>query len=119
MKTSPDRSFVVEPPEAGLRLDAWLAAALGASRAAARRELDAGRVRVDGRPVGLSDKGDRVALGAAIDVAGWTPPEERTPIPEPDAPLVELERGPGWVAIDKLIHALRGKDEGVRKKAWR
>nr|MDJ0787816.1 RNA pseudouridine synthase [Myxococcota bacterium] len=72
---------------------------------------------VDGRPVGLSDKGDRVALGATIDVAGWTPPEERTPIPEPDAPLVELERGPGWVAIDKPagqpVHPLRAEETGT------
>ena len=117
MSEAADRSFVVESPEAGLRLDTWLAAALGASRAAARRELDSGRVRMDGRPVGLSDKGSRVAVGSAIEVKGWTPPEARTPIAEPDAALVELNRGPGWVAIDKPagqpVHPLSAEETGT------
>lgn len=104
-------------PESGWRLDAWLAAALGASRAEVRRELARGSVTVEGRPVGLRAKGTTVAAGTTVEVASFEPPAERAPEPEPDAPLVLLASGPGWVAVDKPagqpVHPLEPGERGT------
>ncbi len=108
--------YTVATGEAGWRLDTFLAASLGASRAQVRRELERGRVRVDGRPVGLAAKGMRVEAGVAVEVEAWTPPARRTPIPEPGAPLRVLAEGPGWVAVDKPagvpVHPLQSDETG-------
>ncbi len=121
MSPHPDRAFVVESTEAGWRLDAWLAAALGASRSAVRRCLDGGRVRVDGRAVGLGDKGQPVVEGARVEVSAWTDPADLMPVPEPEAPLAVLDEGPGWVAVDKPagqpVHPLAEGEGGTALNA--
>jgi 23S rRNA pseudouridine1911/1915/1917 synthase len=86
---------------AGQRLDLFLAAALGSSRADVRRLLARGHVRVDGARVGEAAKGLRVAAGARVTVADWTPPALRQAASEPERPLVVLAEGPGWIALDK------------------
>lgn len=58
--------FVVGSSQAGERLDAAVSAALGSSRAAARRLVAEGRVRVDGR---VARKGSGLAAGAVVTVA--------------------------------------------------
>ena len=114
---SPDstRAFVVGEREAGWRLDAWLAAALGISRAAARRELARGAVRVDGQPAAL--KGARVEAGARIAVTAFEPEAERTPLADPEAPLSVVAEGSGWVAVDKPagvpVHPLAPDERGT------
>jgi 23S rRNA pseudouridine1911/1915/1917 synthase len=111
------RSFVVGEREAGLRLDAWLAAALGVSRAAARRELERGAVRVDERRARAAAKGQRLAAGARISVEAFAPQDARVPLPEPEAPLRVLAEGPGWLAVDKPagvpVHPLDPDERGT------
>ena len=95
------RAFTVEARESGWRLDVWLAAQLGASRAQVRRELARGAVSVDGHEVDLRAKGRPLQVGTRVEVSAFTPPEHQTPIPEPEAPLQILAQGAGWVAVDK------------------
>lgn len=91
----------VEENESGLRLDVYLALALGVSRAEARRVLARGDVSLDGRSVGLSEKGDALAAGSRLEVRAPRPPHEQRPSPAPDFALCELARGEGWVAVNK------------------
>jgi 23S rRNA pseudouridine1911/1915/1917 synthase len=111
------RSFVVGEGEAGLRLDAWLAAALGVSRAAARRELARGTVSVDGRRAGPTLKGRPLAAGTRIAVEAFAADAERAPVAEPETPLRVLAEGPGWVAVDKPagmpVHPLLPGERGT------
>jgi len=70
--------FEVGAEGAGQRLDALVSQALGLSRAAARRLVAAGRVRLDGR---APRKGASVGAGAVVTVAG---PLSREVEPVPD-----------------------------------
>jgi len=79
-------SFVVGEDEAGLRLDLALAAACGQPRSQVRRWIEAGRVRVAGRPARASQK---VAAGDLLEA-------------EPPAP-VRCELDPEAIALD-LLH---------------
>jgi 23S rRNA pseudouridine1911/1915/1917 synthase len=75
--------FTAGPGEAGLRLDAALAArGLAASRAAAQRLIDAGLVTVEGsaRP-----KSHKLVAGETVDVAEPPPPP-----PPPEAPALAI-----------------------------
>lgn len=110
-------SFEVAAGEAGARLDVVLAAHLGVGRAAVRALLERGAVRVAARRLGYRDKARAVAAGERIEVAGFAAPDARRARPEPDAPLVVLAEGPGWVAIDKPagrpVHPLREDEAGT------
>lgn len=105
----------IQKDETGLRLDVYLALALGVSRAEARRVLARGDVSLDGRSVGLSDKGAMLEAGCKLEVRAPRPPREQRPLPEPDAALEEVARGAGWVAVNKPagvpVHPL-AEDEG-------
>lgn len=93
----PEYSFEVGPGDAGMRLDAVVARALGLSRGWVRKLLGAGLVRLAGRPAA---KGAILRAGDRIDVL---------PFPRPDAgPLANvgialpvLRETAGLVAIDK------------------
>ena len=87
--------------DGGRRLDVFLAERLALSRSEVRRLLASGRVRIEGRLVSDAAKGTPLAAGAAVAVAAFARPEERRARAEPDAPLVVLARGPGWLAVDK------------------
>jgi 23S rRNA pseudouridine1911/1915/1917 synthase len=108
-------SFEVAEGEAGARLDVVLAARLGIGRAAVRALLERGSVRLGPQRLGYRDKARAVAAGARIEVEGFAAPDARRARPEPEAPLVLLAEGPGWVAVDKPagqpVHPLR-EDEG-------
>lgn len=110
------RSLPVGEAEAGRRLDLFLAERLRLSRAQARRLLARGAVTVSGRPVAESAKGEPLAAGATVEVAPFTRPEDLRAIPEPEAELRVLARGPGWLAVGKPagvpVHPLREDERG-------
>jgi len=109
--------FTVESTEAGARLDAVLAARLSLSRAAARRLLERGAVRVDGRRASERAKGRPLAAGARVEIAAFTPPDEARPVADAAAPLVVLAEGSGWLAVDKPagvpVHPLEPDETGT------
>jgi 23S rRNA pseudouridine1911/1915/1917 synthase len=95
--------FRVEPDRAGARLDHVVAAALpGRSAAAARRLVERGAVRVDGR---IGKKGDRLSLEQTVEIddaaAALESPEGRGVRADPAAPLSVLRVDPAFVAVDK------------------
>lgn len=77
------REFVVSADEAGTRLDAFVAAHAGVSRAAAARSISEGSVRVDGKP---ASKSLRVLNGMSIAVSLRESDDEAGPEPE-DIPV--------------------------------
>ncbi len=83
--------------DAGQRLDAFVAQRLSVSANRARRLIEAGHVRVDGK---LGKKGQVLARGAEI-----TAPEpdalQASPVPQPDAPLTILYEDHQLVVVDK------------------
>jgi 23S rRNA pseudouridine1911/1915/1917 synthase len=104
--------FVVEAPEAGLRLDAFLVRrGQAASAAAARRLLAGGEVSVGGRP---ARKGLRLEAGMTVDVRRAAAPPG-PPAPAPEVPLEILYEDEWIVAVAKPAglpsHPLR-PDEG-------
>ncbi len=111
------RSFLVAEAEAGSRLDRYLCGALSASRAQVRKLLARGGVTVDDRVVSPGDKGVPVTAGARIEVARFRPPASQHPIPEPEAPLLILARGDGWIAVEKAagtpVHPLAEEERGT------
>jgi 23S rRNA pseudouridine1911/1915/1917 synthase len=106
----PERSLEVGPAEAGQRLDAVVARALGLSRGWVRKLLDAGRVRLAGKPAA---KGAILRVGDRIDVLPFARPETG-PIANPEIVLRILRESAGLIAIDKPaglpVHPL-GPDE--------
>ena len=111
------RAFVVAADEAGLRLDQYLALALGVSRAEARRVLARGGVAADGRAVTLREKGRALRAGAALTVAAFAPPALQRPRADASAPLHVLARGAGWLAVNKPagvpVHPLAENETGT------
>jgi 23S rRNA pseudouridine1911/1915/1917 synthase len=105
---------VVSEEHAGERLDAYLAHELGLSRAAARRLLARGAVRISGRPA--TAKGETLRLGLKVEVAAFTPEPLLHPQAEPELPLRVLAQGPGWLVVDKPagvpVHALAPGERG-------
>ncbi len=102
--------------DAGLRLDVFLADRLALSRAQARRLLERGAVRVDGRCVAVRAKGLAVSPGSWIEVEGFRRPEEQRALPEPERPCTLLASGEGWIAVDKPagvpVHPLAEAERG-------
>jgi 23S rRNA pseudouridine1911/1915/1917 synthase len=96
-----DRSWLVSETEAGARLDVFLARVLGASRGQVRALLAAGGVRVDAGAAGLAAKGHLLVEGQRVVLSEPTLAAAAAPTPEPDAKLVVLAEGDGWLAVDK------------------
>jgi 23S rRNA pseudouridine1911/1915/1917 synthase len=113
----PRHEFEVSVEEAHERLDVVLARRLDLSRAQTRRLLESGGVSLDGSPVGRAVKGLALEAGSRIGVTGFVHPRDRAAVPEPDAPLVVLGEGPGWVAVDKPagmpVHPLEPDETGT------
>ncbi len=106
-------TFTVAPGEAGLRLDAFLAArGVFASTTAARRWLaeNAGRVRVEGK---LARKGERLQPAQRIEVLGAPAGEVLQPEP---GPLEVLHEDAALVVVAKPAgvptHPLRAGETG-------
>ncbi len=93
----PQRSFEVGPADAGQRLDAVVARALGLSRGWVRKLLDAERVLLAGRPAA---KGTILRAGDRVDVLDFAGPEAG-PIANPAIALPILRESGGLVAVDK------------------
>ncbi len=93
--------FQVDGQAAGERLDSFLAARLGLSRAETRRILARGVVRLDGRRIDAGAKGERLMLGARIHVDPFRPRAEERVTPEPELELGVLAEGGGWLVVDK------------------
>lgn len=91
----------VEPEEAGTRLDAWLSARLGISRARARRLVAQGAVQVDGRIAAPGAKGAPVPAGATVEISAPAAAADERPAASPETPLRVCAEGPGWVAVEK------------------
>ncbi len=100
-QSGPHLAFVAGPGDAGLRLDLFLASKLALSRAAVRRLLARGVVRVDDRAASAGAKGLLLGAGMRIDVEAFTPPGRLAPPAEPGRELRVLAEGPGWLAVDK------------------
>ena len=111
--------LVVGEADDGARLDVMLAAALGLSRSAAAQRIDAGDVRVDGRPARRSRT---LAVGETVEVAPAAPVAAVVAPPLPpvryrDEHLLVVAKPPGLVvhagaghAGDTLVDALRAAD---------
>ncbi len=115
--TDRSRALTVAEEDRGRRLDVFLAEKLHLSRAQARRLLARGDVSIDGRRVATAAKGEALWAGATVRVAPFTRPESQQPLPEPDAPLVVLARGPGWLAVENPsgvpVHPLAPEECGT------
>jgi 23S rRNA pseudouridine1911/1915/1917 synthase len=112
-----ERAFVVGEGDAGSRLDAFLARALGCSRAEVRRLFDEGRVALGARAAPARARGSTLAGGERIAVRAFTPVAERRIEPDPGAELAVLAEGTGWLALDKPagvpVHPLREGERGT------
>src|SRR5258708_6229572 len=101
--------------DAGSRLDRFLADPLG-SRARAQRQIDSGRVTVDGRP---SAKSHVVAAGELVEVE----PEaiEADAAPVDPAPFRIAYEDDYLLVVDKpagvVVHPARGHPEGTLSHA--
>jgi 23S rRNA pseudouridine1911/1915/1917 synthase len=110
----PAREVSVPADAAGTRLDAWLAEALGTSRAAAAALVDSAAVLVDdaARPKGMRLRGgERVRIEEA--------PQEA--VPEPQAEPAIVWEGDRFVVVDKpaglVVHPAPGH-RGVTLVEW-
>jgi len=114
----------------GERIDRALARTLDVSRAAVRRLLAEGGVRLapaalpdEGgssvptatfRELAVADKGKLLEVGQQLEVADFVSPSEQRALPAPDLGLAVLASGPGWMAVDKPagtpVHPLRADE---------
>lgn len=107
-----EHAHVVTEAEQGQRVDRLVAALSGAGRAGARRLLEAGQVRLNGRrpPKGaVLRAGDRLAL---------TLPERGVgALPNPELPLTVVYEAPGLLVVDKPAgmhcHPLQPEDRST------
>lgn len=109
-----DTSFTVNPSEEITRLDLFLARQTGLSRAAIRRLIEEGQVRVDGR---IGRKGATVLPGQKVQLAQpASDPKNTPPVPQPELPLSVLHQDPQLVVVNKLpgcaTHPLRPGERG-------
>jgi 23S rRNA pseudouridine1911/1915/1917 synthase len=106
------RRFVVAPPDAGLRLDVFLARASALSRARVQALIAEGRARVDGTP---RKAGQAVAPGQKVELSVPPPvPLDLTPEAIPldilyeDEALLVVNKPPGLV-----VHPGAGRPSGT------
>jgi 23S rRNA pseudouridine1911/1915/1917 synthase len=111
----PLRELTVGEEAAGTRLDRFLSAPLG-SRAQAQAAIDAGRVRVDGRP---RPKRHPVAAGEKITVEPHVTAAE--PAEDPAVPFRVAYEDEHLLVIDKpaglVVHPARGHPTGTLAQA--
>jgi len=107
----------VGPAEAGERLDAVVARALGLSRGWVRKLLDTERVLLGGRPAA---KGVILRAGDRIDVLRFARPEA-APLANPGLALPILCQRTGLLAVDKpagmAVHPLSPDETGTALNA--
>ena len=117
MEESTGESLEVAPAEAGRRLDVFLAERLRISRGRARRLLASGAVQIGARTLAEDDKGLALRAGERVLVIAAVRADAERIAPEPDAALVVLARGSGWLAADKPagmpVHPLAAGERGT------
>lgn len=111
--------LIVTAADERARLDHFVADKAGCSRAEARRLIDDGHVRVNGR---RAAKGLLLSAGARVELAVAPPTDEqKRPQPEPERPLVVLLADPALVALNKPAgvptHPLRAGERGTLANA--
>jgi 23S rRNA pseudouridine1911/1915/1917 synthase len=105
-----------QPEDAGLRLDAFLAArGLVATRAAGQRAVEEGRVTVDGR---ARPKSHRMAEGETVELAEAAPPADPGAADVPFGVVLEDEH---LLVVDKpagvVVHPGAGNPHGTLAQA--
>jgi 23S rRNA pseudouridine1911/1915/1917 synthase len=115
----PSRFLALVQENGGTRLDLFLATELALSRAQVRRLLDSGAVALDGRGLGLGDKGLALPAKGVLEVAAYRAGRDQVVHPNgPDdvEPRI-LARGEGWLALDKPagmpVHPLDETESGT------
>ena len=111
--------FLVAGADDRARLDQLVADRAGCSRAEARRLIESGAVRVNGR---RGHKGTLVAAGATVELERLPPSaDDKRPLPEPDRPLVLLYEDAVLVALNKAAatptHPLKPHERGTLANA--
>lgn len=101
------------PAREGERVDVFVAASVeGLSRSAAKRHLEAGRIRIDGRP---GEPSDKVRAGSVVEVEPLAPPPSRAS-PEP-IPLAIVHEDEDLLVVDKpaglVVHPAHGHWRGT------
>ncbi|MEX0744331.1 MAG: RluA family pseudouridine synthase, partial [Phycisphaeraceae bacterium] len=92
---------IVQPTQAGVRLDRWLADRFKLSRRDVRRVLEAKRVQLNGRPASERDKGRMLAAGDRVTVQPFVRPDHRRAFANPQLPLDVAAAGEGWRIVHK------------------
>jgi len=110
----PPRRIQLEPAHSAQRLDRFLVAELSLSRGQVRRLLERGAIRLDGRPLGLRDKGRSLPAKGSLEVEAFrSAADERVPPARGPSPPI-LAQGEGWLAVDKPaglpVHPLRADE---------
>jgi 23S rRNA pseudouridine1911/1915/1917 synthase len=105
--------LIIEPAEAGERLDRVLAArALGPSRAVLQRWMEEGRITVEGRPVSAKDK---ARAGMPVRIEPGPPPVSQA-LPEA-IPLEVLYEDDALIVLHKpaglVVHPAAGHPSGT------
>jgi 23S rRNA pseudouridine1911/1915/1917 synthase len=104
--------FIIGEAEEGQRVDTALALLSGISRTQARRWIEAGLVRVGGRPC---RPGGRLPLGAELDAA--SPEPAASPLTPEAIPLSILHEDEDLIVVDKpaglVVHPAPGHPGGT------
>ncbi|WP_404386063.1 RluA family pseudouridine synthase [Caenispirillum salinarum] len=106
------------PEAAGLRLDKWLAEALGdpgLTRSRLKQLIDEGRVTLDGRTLTAADASRKIKAGQTAAVA-VPPPDPAVPEPQ-DIPLAVVFEDAHLIVVDKpagmVVHPAAGNADGT------
>ena len=120
MEPSPSsRLLSLNEQTQGSRLDLFLATELALSRAQVRRLLDSGSVSLEGRTLGLSDKGLALPSRGRIEVGVYRAGRDQVVHPNRpgDQEPEELASGAGWRAFAKPagmpVHPLDEDESGT------
>ncbi len=113
--TNAPMTLTVTDAHVGKRLDRYLVDALPElSRARARALLDEGQVRVNGRRM---RKGDVVSAGDTVVIQGALPPQDFSPLPDPEVRFEVRHEDPAVLVVDKPAgvptHPLRPDELGT------
>lgn len=109
------KSIVVEPTQAGKRLDRFLVDVVpDLSRARVKAMIDAGQVRVDGH---RSRKGDAVSAGATVELLAPPPPRDFSPVAHSNPSIVVRFEDRDVAVLEKPAgmptHPLRPDETGT------
>ncbi|HEY1686108.1 MAG TPA: RluA family pseudouridine synthase [Tepidisphaeraceae bacterium] len=96
---SESQSFRVPADQSSARLDIFLTKHLQISRSDAKQLIADGKVYINGSSI--RKKGSILQGGENIEIVDLAAHISNQLIPRPDLPLLELNRGKGWVAVDK------------------